>query len=682
VTDTGTTYELGAALVVVPGSPATLEVRADIFDSETTNEVVAGTTILLSLATSTNNAQTLESLTLLSVGGNTEANTLIVASGQLVLAKNAAFGNQAVVAGTNNVKIGSFVLQSGSAETVNISNYQVGITVDGTKVVLTELSNLRISESTLVRGPVASTNNFAVTQTMVANSTKTIDVFVDISSAAALPSTGGTIIPSLAVTAIGATTGNNLSVTAVTGQTMTVEIGALTMTRDVGTPIPAIIIGGTTTTVVKYRFDATNESFAIIEAKVAIMKDADINAVTQVKIGTLTAPLVVAADATLVQNGTGLTTTQITVTGLSGRFKVGQEIILTPTGGTLIGGSANPVTVTIATIPDVDTLTFAAIGAITVDTTATVTPINGTATFTGLILSVPKDGNAIMAVEATFNTVAPGAGESGDTPIFSLTSYRSQSASGTLATVLYGVSPLTVANADSNLMVLRKTAPTATLNTAALSNALGGIDHEVLKVDIAANAAEDVDIREIRVTPTITGTITGGAGIAVFQGAIERGRVMNLSSTATVAGACTSLAVTTGDGVKFQIGQKVDLPDAQCTGIGTITNIVTDTLTVSGFTWVAVGTVAITPVGYTTANTYRIPLTTAVIAKSTSSLFTVKADTTGLTTAGNSIQIRILIDAAAGTTGNLIWREGTVATDINGYLVTALPITGPALIRP
>jgi hypothetical protein len=690
LTAEGITYELGAALVVEPGKPKALEVRADIYDTEGTNDIGAGDALIARLVDGvlTNNAQTLESLTLLSVPGTpTPGNTLAVLSGALVVARNAAYGSQNVVAGTNDVKIGSFVLQTGSAEAINVSNYQVGIT--GT-AILTNLANLRISESTLVRGSVASTNNYPVSQQLAANSTKTVDVFVDIGTGV---STGDTIISSLAVTARGVTTGNDVSVTAVTGQTMTVATGALTMTRDAGTPVSAIVIGGTTAPVAKYRFDATNESFTIIEAKVAIMVDAAISAVTSVKIGTATVPLVVAGDTALNQSGTGLTTTTITVTGLGGRFKVGQRIILTPTGGTTIGGATTPVTVTLSAVAT-DTLTWSpAIGTIAGAATATVTPINGTATFTGAILSVPKDGSAVMTVEATFNNVATGFGTSGSTPIFSLTSYTARSASGAITgPVLYGVSPLTVAAADSNTMVLRRTVPTVTLNTAALSNALGGMDHEVLKVDIAANAAEDVDIREIRVTPTITGTVSGGSGIAIFQGTIERGRVMNESSTST-ATACnlTSLSVATGHGARFQTGQKITITGwTGCTT--TPTNAVGRTISVSGDVLTLdtalngagtnTATLTVSPAGYTTGNTYRVPLTAAIVAKGTSSLFTVKADTTGLTTAGNSIQIRILADTTAGTTGNLIWREGTVTTDINGNLVRELPITGPALIRP
>ncbi|MBT9147779.1 MAG: hypothetical protein DDT32_01544 [Syntrophomonadaceae bacterium] len=690
---TGTTYELGGALVVVPGSPVTLEVRADIFDSEGTNDIRVGHTLTASLAVGVNNAQALESLTLLPVpAAVVSGNTLTVASGALILARNAAVGDMNVVAGTTNVRIGSFVLQTGAAEAVNISNYEVRIATG----VLANLSNLRISESPLVIGSVALVNNFAVTQAMAVNSTRIVDVFVDISPAAA-----GTIIPSLAVTARGATTGAVLTTPAVPdvipGQTIRIVVGALTMVRDAGTPVSAIHIGGTTAPVARYRFDATHESFTITEARVAIMRDDAINAVTGIRIGAVTSPLVVAADSALAQTSApktvvAHTTVILPTVDIATRFKIGQRVTIASGTGTVTG---SPVTRTIIGIAAA-TLTLNEAYTITTAGTVIVTPLHGTATFTGEILTVPANANAVLTVEAVFNTVAPGAGDTGDAPIFSLTSYTSRSASGVIALpVLYGVSPLIVANADSNLMVLRRTVPTVTLNPAGLSNLLGGIDHEVLRIDIAANPAEDVDIREIRVTPTISDPVTGGAGIAIFQGTIERGRVMNVGETiavppanVTCAAPCT-IAVAAGALTRYQVGQRVTISAVDVAAThGAITTIISDTSIMVGvaLTDTVVGTsnpLTIAPAGYTTGFTYRIPLAGAVVPRGTTSVFTVRADTAGLGVAGRSIQLRILTAAVAGTleNGHLIWREGTVAPDINGFLVRELPITGPALIR-
>jgi hypothetical protein len=545
---------------------------------------------------------------------------------------------------------------------------------------------------------VAATNDYPVTQTLAANATRIVDVFVDIGAGA---TTGQFIIPTLAVTARGAVTGNDVSVTVpVTGQTMTVTVGTLTMVRDPGTPASAIVIGGTTAPVARYRFTSTAEEFTITDAKVAVMVDAAINAVTGVRIGAVTAPLVVAPDSALAQTSTSLaagspTTVTLATSGAGARFKALQRVTISSGTATVTG---SPVTRTISSI-SADTLTLDSAFTTTAGTVI-VTPINGTATFSGTVLTIPRDGSAVLAVEAVFNTVTVGAGDSGDTPIFSLTGYTARSASGAITgPVHYGVSPLTVAAADSNAMTLRRTAPTVTLNPAALSNALGGADHEVLRVDIAAHAVEDVDVREIRVTPTITGNALGGVagvsgsgGIAVFQGGVLRGRVMNVGETIAspplnVTG--TTLTVAAGALTRYQIGQRVTISAADVAATAVAITALTDTsMTFTpGITDTATTTAAaitITAAGFNTGLTYRVPMnvSAAVVAKGTSSLFAVRAETTGLTTPGNSVQFRILEDATASTAGNLIWREGTAAADINGNLVRDLPITGPALIRP
>ena len=592
VADSGTVYELGAALTVVPGTPVTLEVRADIFDSEGGNEIAADQAFTVRLLTGSNNAQALGSLSLMNVpAANADANSLTIHTGALVVAANTAFGAQNVVAGTNDVKIGSFVLQTGPAETVNINNYRVAI---GGTAGHANLSNLRISDVALVRGTVSATNDFSVTQTMAPNTTRIVDVFVNIASGAT-----GTVIPTLTVTAVGAVTGNPIVSAAITGQTMTITTGSLTMIRDVSTPDAAIVIGGTTVPVVRYRFDAVNEGFTIDEARITI-------------------------------------TTPRAVTGVR-------------------------------------------IGAVTV------TPVDGVAVFTGNLLPVPRDGNAILTVEAVFNTVAAGFAGSGDSPIFTLTSYRATSASGLVVTATPAL--------PSNTMVLRRTVPTVTLNPAILSNVLGGIDHEVLRINVAANASEDVDIREIRVTPTISGTITGGNGLALFQGTTLRGRVMNVGETIatppiSVTGLST-LTVSAGAIVRYQIGQRVTLAAADIPTVTVAITAIADTsitFTPVIGTDTATATAAsmtITPAGFTTGLTYRIPVTigAAVVSRGTTAAFSVHADTAGLTTVGNSIQMRVLADTASGAIGNLIWREGTIAPDINGHLVRDLPITGPALIR-
>jgi len=68
------------------------------------------------------------------------------------------------------------------------------------------------------------------------------------------------------------------------------------------------------------------------------------------------------------------------------------------------------------------------------------------------------------------------------------------------------------------------------------------------------------------------------------------------------------------------------------------------------------------------------------IAAGASRTFTVKANSTGTGALVASIAADAVNDT--GTAIDFAWRDGAVATDINGYLVEALPITGDTLIQP
>ncbi|PIZ88651.1 MAG: hypothetical protein COX90_03420, partial [Candidatus Nealsonbacteria bacterium CG_4_10_14_0_2_um_filter_38_17] len=93
---TYTTFNLGSSLIVEPGSPVTLEVRADIYDADADNNLVAGDTITATLrdignATGNNNATGLTSLTTIDVPSDDYAgNQLTIAAGSLVLSKYTA----------------------------------------------------------------------------------------------------------------------------------------------------------------------------------------------------------------------------------------------------------------------------------------------------------------------------------------------------------------------------------------------------------------------------------------------------------------------------------------------------------------------------------------------------------------------------------------------------------------
>jgi hypothetical protein len=78
--------------------------------------------------------------------------------------------------------------------------------------------------------------------------------------------------------------------------------------------------------------------------------------------------------------------------------------------------------------------------------------------------------------------------------------------------------------------------------------------------------------------------------------------------------------------------------------------------------------------------TYKVTLNNLVIPAGQTKTLVVKADTTGLSTAGNSIQFNVEADTSPGSDGNFVWTDGK-APNINGYLVKSLPITGNPIVK-
>jgi len=80
----------------------------------------------------------------------TPGNTMTASKGTLTVGKNAALGNSSKVAGQNEVKIGSYLLQTNSTEGVNVSSIALLLAADAadaTDVDITGISNLKIKKS-------------------------------------------------------------------------------------------------------------------------------------------------------------------------------------------------------------------------------------------------------------------------------------------------------------------------------------------------------------------------------------------------------------------------------------------------------------------------------------------------------------------------------------------------------
>jgi hypothetical protein len=277
ITAAGTSYSLGSSLIVNPGDPVILEVRADIFDSDGTNNITSGDKIKVILKAGSGNAQAQDSLKLISVpSSDKEGYDLTVAVGTLNGAKLGAYGDQKTVAGVSGYKLGAYVLTAGPGESVNISRFTVGVT---TSDALTKLSNLYVkygAETTSIKGTISSSNSFSVTYNLPANEQLVVEVYADLAST--LPE-NATVTTTLAVSARGADTGTDVSVSAVTGQTITIVKPTLTASLDASRPNPAIVVAESSPVISKYAFKADYADITVKNLEVALINSDSVRSV-------------------------------------------------------------------------------------------------------------------------------------------------------------------------------------------------------------------------------------------------------------------------------------------------------------------------------------------------------------------------------------------------------------------
>jgi len=272
-----TTFNLGSSLVVEPGSPVTLEVRADIYDtgtSDTTNSIVDGTTLLARIegSSSWNNGTGMVSLTSVDVpASDVDGNTLTVGVGSLTLSKYTAYTNTTVTAPKTAFKLAHFTLTSSSTEAVNLNTIQVDIdnTTQVTNMYVMYGTNGSDSISTAVKPTISTSNSWSINYQLASGATVDMAVYVDIAST----KTSGNLTANMLVTGttVGSATAVNTNSNAVlAGQTISFSSGSFTAAADGNTPQNQAVAGMQTVTAAKFKFTSAVDTHTVKELKVSV----------------------------------------------------------------------------------------------------------------------------------------------------------------------------------------------------------------------------------------------------------------------------------------------------------------------------------------------------------------------------------------------------------------------------
>lgn len=258
-----TDFSLGSSLILPAGVTTKIDIYADAKDTGSTN-IPTGGSVIVGLKTVTGNAQGQSSLNSATVpAANTNANTVPVSASSLTATKYTGYGNQTVIAGSTNSKIGSFTLSTGSTEGVMVNT--IALTMSSANAA--SITNLTLKDNstgntlgTVITTP-SSSNSFAVNYDVPVSSTKIIDVYANVLSGV---NAGGIIVTvGTGTTGTGSVTGTSATVASTaTLQTVTVGSGTLTATRGAGDPVSNNVLAGASSVQVgQFNFSAQNSAY-------------------------------------------------------------------------------------------------------------------------------------------------------------------------------------------------------------------------------------------------------------------------------------------------------------------------------------------------------------------------------------------------------------------------------------
>ena len=258
---TDVNFTFGSTFIVPAGETYKVQVVGDV--KTTTSTSYSGTeTIAISIGAGSSNAQRVTSLgTFNAPSSDVAANTITIAAASLSVFKFSGYANQTVVAGTNNARLGSFVLSPGASEGTDVSSVTVALSSNEAATI----TNLWLRDVVTgeqigdTKASPSTSNIFSVNFNIEASGSKVIDLVGNIISG----SDDGEWIANIDADGSGAITGNSVSATAANIQTITIGSGSLFLNNGSHPASDIIVAGGTGIEVGEFTFSSQNEDFTI-----------------------------------------------------------------------------------------------------------------------------------------------------------------------------------------------------------------------------------------------------------------------------------------------------------------------------------------------------------------------------------------------------------------------------------
>ncbi|MBI4133595.1 hypothetical protein HY478_03200 [Candidatus Uhrbacteria bacterium] len=308
-------FTFGSSMVLTAGVTAIVDIYADA-KSTTGAAYGSGESVTVRLSTGSSNGQGQKSLASIDVPtGNVAGNAVNLSSSTLTLTKYSGYGNQTMIAGTNNARLGSFTLSTGSTEGVNINTLTVALS-SNEAATITDLmlkDNATGTQVGTTKSAPSQTNTFSVNVALGASVTKVVDIYGNIKSG----SNAGEWIANIDASGTGAVTGSTVDADALNLQTITVGSADLAAAVSVSPDNSNVIAGSSMVKVGSFNFTSQYSGFTVSEIKVKVPA----NAATSITSVTLRYPNAsgasVDSSATLALSSGAQTHATATFTGLT-----------------------------------------------------------------------------------------------------------------------------------------------------------------------------------------------------------------------------------------------------------------------------------------------------------------------------------------------------------------------------
>ncbi len=271
---TDVNFTFGSSFILKAGQVAIVDVYADA-KSTTGASFVSGETAAVTLGTGSSNGQGQVSLTSTNVpSSDVVANTITISSSSVSLTKYSGYGNQTIIAGSNNAKVGSFTLSTGATEGVSVNTITVTLS-SAESATITDLilkDNATGAQIGSTKATPSTSNAFSVNFTIPASSTKVINVYANIKSG----SNAGSWAANIDGSGTGSSTGTSVtfgdsSASTATLQTITVGSGTLTAAVAAANPVNSNVIAGATSVKAgSFTFSAANSAFTVNDLRIKI----------------------------------------------------------------------------------------------------------------------------------------------------------------------------------------------------------------------------------------------------------------------------------------------------------------------------------------------------------------------------------------------------------------------------